>query len=78
MLVKLVVLITIKNIKKKSTPNQTEEFNMSFTTSLLTSDPETREYNLLLTGTLCGFVKLQMTETTFKTEAWFFFSIRLV
>lgn len=46
---------------------------MSFTTTLLTSDPETREYNLLLTGTLCGFVKLQMTETTFKTEAWFFF-----
>ena len=46
---------------------------MSFTTTLLTSDPETREYNLLLTGTLCGFVKLQMAETTFKTEAWFFF-----
>lgn len=46
---------------------------MSFTTTLLTSDPETREYNLLLTGTLCGFAKLQMAETTFKTEAWFFF-----
>ena len=46
---------------------------MSFATSLLTSDPETREYNLLLTGTLCGFVKLQMAETTFKTAAWFFF-----
>lgn len=51
---------------------------MSFATSLLTSDPETREYNLLLTGTLCGFVKLQMAETFFKTAAWFFFSIRLV
>ena len=48
-------MIAIKNIKKKkkSTPNQTEEFNMSFAISLLTSDPETREYNLLLTGTLC-------------------------
>ena len=34
-------------------------------------DPEAREYNLLLLGTLGGFVKLWMAENTFKTSLFF-------
>ena len=41
--------------------------NTSISTSILTADPEAREYNLFLTATLQGFTKLWIAETTFKT-----------
>ena len=52
--------------------------NTLFSISILTGDPEVREYNQFLSGTPNGFVKLWMAETTFKTATSFFFYISLV
>ena len=52
---------------RSSTPN------LSFSTSILTGDQETREYNLFLSETLHGFAKIWMAGTTFKTAPLLFY-----
>ena len=47
--------------------------NASFSTSILTDDPEAKQYNLFLSAALRAFVKLWMAETTFETAASLFF-----
>ena len=46
--------------------------NISFSTSILIGDLETREYKLFLSGALHGFVKLRMAKAIFKTATFFF------
>lgn len=49
-----------------------DEFNTLFSISILSGDPEARECNLFLSGTLHGLVKFWMAETTLKIAALLF------